>query len=487
MSDKRELPWEQRDLVNGTWREPGIEVDVWLCNPSTGEEVERQRATQPGTVEEAIAVADGIDRLGAWRNSPIEDRARLLENAADRLDALTEEIAQAEAFGSGVVISVTRLFAGSLGSAFRDAAHRLRSGCTIVDLSDGERPVELHRLPWGPTLILVPWNAPAGIAAKKIAYALAVGAPVILKANEWAPYGCNLLAVALSQTDLPAGVFQLVHGGPEVGRKLVSDPRIRAISFTGSMAAGADIAEAAARNFTAIQLELSGNNPVMVMPDAQIRPTADALCAGVTKLNGQWCEAPRKVFVPENMVEQLRDALIDALAGVRLGAHDDPEAELGPLAHERHRTRVAGQIAKLEELGAEISLVGTALDLGGWFFAPRIVSGVPGSSCVEEIFGPVLTLHSYSSLADAIDEANEAPDGLAAYAFGSDERAAMQVGTQLRFGEVKINGTSLLDLSPRSTQSFWRKSGIGCHGDDEVFAFFCGSQIVGVDRQGLPI
>jgi acyl-CoA reductase-like NAD-dependent aldehyde dehydrogenase len=103
------------------------------------------------------------------------------------------------------------------------------------------------------------------------------------------------------------------------------------------------------------------------------------------------------------------------------------------------------------------------------------------------MFGPVVTIHPYDLVEDAIAEANSSPYGLAAYVFGTDIDRAMEIGASLRFGEVKVNGTSLLDLSSRSVQSFWRSSGIGGHGDDDVFAFFCGTQIVGVDRQGLPI
>lgn len=479
--------WTQLDLVGGVRSTPETELSAWICNPSTGQPIETQRSTSTGQVLRAIQIADEIDRAGTWRDTPLESRAQILERIAQELDALAPEVAEAEALGTGIVISVTRMFADSLGSVFRDAADRLRSGWTSTDLSEQGRPVRLLRLPWGPTAVLVPWNSPSGVASKKVAYALAVGAPVILKANEWAPYGCNLLADAIERAGVPSGAFQLVHGGAEVGNLLVSDPRVRAISFTGSLAVGRQIAQAAAPNFTALQLELSGNNPAVVMADADISATAAELRDGMVKLNGEWCEAPRKIFVPHEMHDALCDALRESLTGLRIGRHDDPAAEVGPLANAQHRSRLEAQLQALEALGASVESVGELPDLQGWFWAPRLVTGIPSRDCVEEMFGPVVTLHPYDLVEEAIAEANDSPYGLAAYVFGTDIDRAMEIGASLRFGEVKVNGTSLLDLSSRSVQSFWRSSGIGGHGDEDVFAFFCGAQIVGVDRQGLPI
>lgn len=479
--------WTQRDLIRGKRSKPATEMSSWICNPSTGEPIEVQFSSGRDQVLEAISAADEIDRSGAWRDMGEEHRAQLLESIAQHLDERAVEIAEAESLGTGVVISVTRMFADSLGGSFRDAATRLRAGWAVTDLGDAGRPVLLLRLPWGPTAILVPWNAPSSVASKKVAYALAVGAPVILKANEWAPYGCNLLADAIEEAALPDGVFQLLHGGAEVGHLLVSDPRIKALSFTGSVEVGRKIAQAAAVNFTALQLELSGNNPAIVLPDADVTAAAADICAGMLKLNGEWCEAPRKIFVSKLLHKLFIDALRDAIAEVRIGRHDDPTAEIGPLSHEAHRAHLDSQVRLLHDLGATIEAIGVLPDLDGWFWAPRIVTNIEARHCAEEMFGPIVTIHAYDFVDEAIEDSNNSPYGLAAYVFGSDLDRAMKVGVSLRYGEVKVNGTSLLDLSPNSVQSFWRSSGIGGHGDDDVFSFFCGAQIVGVDRKGLPI
>lgn len=487
MSDQVTVTLRQIDRVGGEELVPTGVLPHWLCDPSTGERLVQQAATDLATVDRAITIAEAIDREGTWRDLSIDDRCAYLEAIADRLDGIGDEVGVAESLGSGVPISIARLFGGSLAGNFRDAIGHLRDGWVRTDLSDGDRPVELMRIAWGPTAIFVPFNAPAAMAAKKVAYALAAGAPVILKPPEYGPFGCNLMADAIDAAGLPAGVFQMVHGGADVGAALTTDPRIRAVSFTGGVVTGRIIARAAAEDFKAVQLELGGNNPVIVRADADIALAAARLADGMTRLNGQWCEAPGKILVHRSLHDELVDALAAELRTIRIGAHTDEEARLGPLAFEAHRALLDAQVQRLVDLGAEVIVAGEAPDLGGWFWAPRIVVGADPADAVEEMFGPVVTVHAIDSDEEAIAIANASPYGLAGYVFGTDVAAAMAVGREIRFGEVKINSTSLLDLCPGSVQSFWRGSGIGGHGDQDVFRFFCGTQIVGVDRPGLPI
>jgi phenylacetaldehyde dehydrogenase len=487
MSNASGVTLRQIDRVGGEELVPSGTLASWLCDPSTGERIAAQAATDLTTVDRAIAIAHEIDTLGTWRNLPIDERCGYLERIAANLEPLGDEVGEAESLGSGVPIGMARLFGGSLAGNFRDAIGHLRDGWVTTDLSEDGRPVELLRIPWGPTVIFVPFNAPAAMAAKKVAYALAVGAPVILKPPEYGPFGCNLMADAIGAAGLPAGVFQMVHGGPEVGARLTTDPRIRAISFTGGVATGRIIARAAAEDFKAVQLELGGNNPVIVRADADLELTSKALADGMIKLNGQWCEAPGKVLVARQIHDALVEALERHLREVRIGANDDEDAQLGPIAFEAHRARLDEQVQQLVDTGAEVVMAGDAPDLPGWFWAPRIVVGADPADAVDEMFGPVVTIHAVDSDEEAIAIANNSPYGLAGYVFGADIDEALSVGRRIRFGEVKINSTSLLDLSPRSVQSFWRSSGIGGHGDTDVFRFFCGAQIVGVDRPGLPI
>lgn len=477
----------QLDLISGVRSQPTETLDYWLCDPSTGTELVRQAGTSNKDVQSALEAANEIHSQETWAKSSIDDRCQVLESIADNLDSLAPLIARAESIGSGTVISVTTLFAESLGDAFRDAARRLRSAHMSQDLTMDGRRIELLRLPWGPVSIIVPWNASTGVAAKKVAYALAVGAPVLLKANEWSPFACNIFADAIARSSLPDGAFQLVHGGASTGAALVSDRRIGAVSFTGSAATGRRVAQLACQNFAAMQLELSGNNPGILLRDADLLQSSMALAQGIVKLNGQWCEGPGKIFVPEEDHDEFLSLLIEQLSRFRIGSSLDPESQLGPLSHAKHRDHLDRQMVSLRKMGGTEHLAGELPEAKGWFWNPRVISGLDHRDCVEEIFGPAVTLHPYSDEASAVRAANESPYGLAAFVFGRDIERAMEVGRSVRFGEVKINGTSILDLGPNSAQSFWRSSGIGGHGDAEVFSFFSGTQIVGVDRDDVPI
>jgi len=477
---------KQLDYIAGEFREPAGNLGVWLRDPSTQERISLQAATAPEAVEEAIASADRASSSGAWAGLSAQERADRLDLIGAALDARVDRIAEAEGVCTGLVAPIAAAFAGSLGESFRDAAKMIREQVNPRMLGEPDRPVELWRLPWGPTAVLVPWNAAGAMAAKKTAYALAAGNSVLLKPPEWSPFSCTLIAEAIDEAGLPAGVFHIVHGGPDVGRQVTGDSRVRAVSYTGSVAAGREIASRAGGNFAALQLELGGNNPVIVRADTDVELAAQALASGMTKLNGQWCEGPGKVYVPEDLHDALVASLERALAAVSIGPHKSDTAAMGPLAHESHRARLQAQVDALVDRGATEIRVGD-VPSQGWFWAPRVIVGAPLDACIDEMFGPVVTVHAYADEAQAVADANSSPDGLAAYVFGGDIDAAMATGRALRFGEVKINGTSLLDMSDRSAQSFWRSSGIGGHGNRELLAFFQGTQIVGLDRPGLPI
>ncbi|GAA2907120.1 aldehyde dehydrogenase family protein [Streptosporangium fragile] len=482
---------EQRDLVAGRRGPATVRTGGWLTDPNTGRRLAPALESGPEQVERALATADALHRERRWATAPVGDRVALLPAIADRLAARSGEIARAESVDSGVPISVTAMFGGGPADVVRGAAEQLSAARLHEELPGAVRPVRLLRLPWGPAAVIVPFNAPSFIAVKKTAYALAAGAPVICKPSPIAPSGVNLvadaIAEALADADAPAGLFQLLHGGAGPGAALAADPRVRALCFTGGQRTGGSIVRASAGDFKALQLELGSNNPVVVRGDADLDATADALVAGFTKLNGQWCESPGSVFVPAALHDALLDAILDRLAVLRAGHSLDPETGFGPQADEECLDRLRGRLARLRSAGGK-ALTSTPMpDLPGWFLAPTVVRDADPADATEEIFGPVLTLHPVRDDEQAVELANSRVTGLAGYVFGADEEAAMDVGARLECGEIKINGTSLLDLTETSTQGFWGSSGTGAHGNAELLRFFCGARIVGVDDPGLPL
>ncbi len=476
--------------VSNTWidgcPEPSaVSAAGTLHDPNTAARLADAPASSLGQLDRAVGAANAAHEAGAWRELGVAGRAPILERFADELDALAEDIARLDAVNSGVPIAVTRLFGGSNGDTVRDVVARSRAvgDSRRLDADHGE--VRLHREPWGATALIMPWNAPSAMAVKKVAYALAAGATTVLKPSPASPWSTELVVEAAHRAGVPAGVVNLVYGGADIGAALVADPRIRAISMTGSTPTGRAIAAAAAPNFTRLRLELGSNNPAIVRADADVAATAAALVAGSMKLSGQWCEAPRRVIVHASLQGELVEALVTELGRLRIGSSLDEETTLGPVAFAARRAELEGQLAALEAAGARSLRVGE-VPSNGWFFTPTLAEA-DAIDLDLEIFGPLLTVQPAASDADALRLANAGHVGLAGYVFSGDEDAARSLGRDIHAGEIKVNGTSVLDMAPDSAQSFFGASGIGGHGDADVLDFFSGVRVVGVDRPGLPL
>lgn len=465
--------------------EPSVVADeAWLHDPNDGRPLQQARSSAPEQVDRAVAAAHAAHVAAAWASAGTAGRAPALERWADLLDERAADIAVLDALNTGVPIASTRLFAGSLGDTVRGAVRLAAERGDETALPADQGPVRLRRVPWGPTAVIAPWNAPSAIAVKKMAYALVSGAPVVVKPSEAAPWSTQLVVEAACAV-LPAGTVSMVLGGGTVGAALCADPRIRAITMTGSTPTGQAIAAAAAPHLTRLRLELGSTNPVVVRADADVAATAQALFDGMTKLNGQWCEAPRAVYAHASVHDALVDALTALVREARPGSSLDEATAIGPQAFAARRDELVSQRDALLSSGRTLVAQAPVPD-DGFFFGPALVVG-DGPALPGEVFGPLLTLTSVPSDADAVRRANAVAGGLAAYVFGADVEAAIDLGTHLVGGEVKVNGTSLLDMSPESAQSFFGLSGVGGHGDRDVLDFYSGKQVVGRDLLGAPL
>jgi phenylacetaldehyde dehydrogenase len=477
-------PGRPVELVAGEAGESTVALGGILEDPSDGTPLGPRLGSPGESVERALATASAAWEEGTWSGLPGAERVAALERFACALEPYAEEVARLDMIDSGVPLPIMRLFSGSLGDSIRSAiAAYTDAGESQLLAADGRR-VEVVRLPWGPAVLLTPWNAPSGAAIGKLAAALVAGCPTILKPSEFAPSFSQAFAAAALEADLPPGAFQILHGDAEVAGRLVADPRVRAIALTGSQRAGRAVAAVAAARMAALQLELGGSNAAVVAADADLEATAAGLADGVVKLNGQWCEAPRRVFVAAELHDDLRDALVAELAGRRIGPADDEETEVGPLAHRAHFERVRSQAAAL---GGDAVVTGETPGSDGFYFSPLVVTGTSPERAAEEIFGPVVTLHSVADDREALALANANGDGLAGYVFSADPEHAFAIGRRLHAGEIRIGGSNLIDLAQGSTQSFWGTSGIGAHGTSQVLEAFRGSRIVGEEDLSLTI
>ncbi|KAA1193391.1 aldehyde dehydrogenase [Pseudohalioglobus sediminis] len=457
-----------------------------LRNPNTLEPLQPLHACDDAQAESALAAAARAHETAVWENTPTSERAALLEAVADALDApeVQETIAEVDALTTGAVISLTRNMARLAPLSFRAAAQYLREGNLEQRLPGRHGEVEYFRRPWGPAMLISPWNGPTAIGCHKIASALAAGAPCIAKPSEWTPHSSVVVAEAIARAGLPPGTFQLLLGNRETAGKLLGDPRIKAISFTGGTEGGRAVSAASVNSFRPLQLELGGNNPLVVFADADLDQAAAGIAFGLSNLNAQWCRALGRVIVHREVKQALLEKVQHALAGIRMGHSLDPDAEMGPQIHRQQFDSVQRHIQRLRAAGGELLQSTTLPDLPGYFIPPTLVDGCdPGQTRVE-MFGPVAAVHSFDTSAEALALANGTDYGLAAYVYSGDEQAAFDFSRKLRTGGVKINGYDLLSLSPTAPRAAWGMSGLGEEGTGHSIEFFTGARVVGLVARG---
>jgi betaine-aldehyde dehydrogenase/5-carboxymethyl-2-hydroxymuconic-semialdehyde dehydrogenase len=328
------------------------------------------------------------------------------------------------------------------------------------------------RMPAGPTVVITPWNAPFMLSTWKCAPALAAGNTVVLKPAEWSPLTCSLLMDLVSDAGFPPGVFNVVQGlGEEVGAALVSDPRVRRISFTGSPETGRLIGVAAAKNLVPFTAELGGKGPFIVFADADLDVAVEK-AALMYDDAGQVCLAGTRLLVEDSIRDEFLARFTLAAERHVLGDSRDPVTTISPLIHPDHLARVEGFVERAVNAGDHVVFGGTRLHDDGLWFRPTLIE--PRSNDAEivqhEVFGPVLTLQTFSSEQEAIDLANSTPYGLSALIFTSVRERADRVGAAVRAGTIWVNSFLIRDL----TAPFGGTgvSGIGREGGDYALDFY---------------
>ena len=468
------------DYIGGEKIAPSVDMGKWITTPNTGKKIAPMQATSKENVERALEVAAKVHADGTWSSLSAAERADLLDAAGDNLMARVPLIAGVESYSTGVVINLTMFVNAIVWLAFKAAAGVLRSGYAEAKVEGPHGDVSILRKPLGPAVCIVPWNSPAALAAHKVANALAAGCPVILKPSEFAPFSTLFLADAVEEVGVPKGVFQIVNGGAEVGNQLVVDKRVRAVSFTGGLQGGRAVAQACSFDFKSLQLELGGNNAMVVLEDADIDKVADGIVEGMTTLNGQWCRALGRLLVHESIVDDVLVRAKEKLAEVNLGDSLSPESKMGPVVHAEHQERLQAAIDELVAKGGTVHQPTPKPALSGFFLPPTLITGVAPEETLEEVFGPVATVHAFSTDDEAITLANQTPYGLGGYVFSQDEARALKVGAAINTGGVKVNGVSLLELNVDAPRPAWGLSGFGEEGTLETFDVFCGKSVVGV-------
>jgi acyl-CoA reductase-like NAD-dependent aldehyde dehydrogenase len=439
------LRYVDRFFIGGQWVQPSSDAKIDVIDSGTEELFFSVAEAQAADISRAVAAARQAFDEGPWPRMSHAQRAEYLRAIAAALKEKTEDLGQIWPRESGVLHVIAR------GSA-KGSARTFEYYAGLADSYPFEEPARptaggdfglIVREPVGVVGAIIPWNAPMGLISNKIAPALLAGCAVVLKSSPEAPGEGYLIAEIAEAVGLPPGVLNVVTADREVSERLVRDPRVDKITFTGSTAAGRRIASICGERIARCTLELGGKSAAVILDDMDIATAAGTLARAECFLSGQVCSSLTRIVVTRRRHDELVEALAGAFSQVRVGDPFDTQTQMGPLVASRQRDRVEGYIAKGLADGATLATGGgRPKDLDrGWFVEPTVFGNVDNSSTIaqEEIFGPVLSVIPAEDERHAVAVANDTIYGLNASVFTNDVDRARDVAGQLRSGTVGHN------------------------------------------------
>jgi aldehyde dehydrogenase (NAD+) len=431
-----------RNYVGGEWRDASTDETYEKRSPWRPDEVTGVFQAS-GADDAQAAVAAAADAAPAWAALPAPARGAFLAKAADALEARVEQVAQDMTAEMGKPLREARLEAARGAAILRFAAGEAwRPIGEVYAASVPNQRLYTVRRPLGVVGLITPWNFPLAIPVWKLAPALVHGNAVVLKLAYDAPRTGLHVAEAFAEAGLPPGVLNVLTGpGSKVGAALVESPAVRALSFTGSVAVGHQVRDAATARGCRVQLELGGQNPFVVAPDAELDRAVEAAYAGAFWSAGQKCTATRRILVQEDVYDVFREKLLARVAAGKVGDPADPETEVGPLVTETAFDEVMGAIEQARSEGGTVAAGGARADDEGYLVAPTVFEDVAETALLscEEVFGPVTALSRYATLDEAIARANAVQFGLAASIFTRDLHAVQRFSEELQAGILHVN------------------------------------------------
>ena len=428
--------------INGKWAE-GAGGERSIIDPSNQSVLTVVSEASPQQVEEAVLAAKRAFEKTDWSvNTQL--RVSLLRKLADLLELSAEEFARLESKNTGKPIRESRLDIQDSVACLRYYADLAESRKEWQkEMADGTIS-HVTEEAIGVCALIVPWNFPLLLGVWKLAPALAAGNTVVFKPSEITPLSFLKLAILVEEIGMPNGVFNLVLGdGANVGQALVSHPAVDKVSFTGGSETGKRIYQECAKSLKRVSLELGGKSPLLVFADADVETAVDWALFGAFFNQGQVCVASSRMLIQKELEQAFLKGLTDRLTHLRIGNPLDEHTELGPLASAQHLRKVEEYIRIGQSEGATLAAGGQRIDReNGLYLTPAVFTDVHQQMRIvqEEIFGPVITVQSFSDEEEAIELANGTRYGLAAGILSRDTERAKRVASRLRAGTVWING-----------------------------------------------
>jgi succinate-semialdehyde dehydrogenase/glutarate-semialdehyde dehydrogenase len=464
-------------FIDGLWTDTPGRLEV--VDPATGDTIaEVADATEDDGLR---ALESAVTAQQTWAATAPRVRGDLMhalhKALSDRSQALADVMTLesgkplAESSGEvGLTLDFVRWFA-------EQAAHVHGS---FSRASRGDYRVVTTTHPVGPTLLITPWNFPVLLPFRKAAAALAAGCTVVLKPAPETPLTCALLAEAVAAVGFPAGSFNFIptSSSPSVCQRILQDPRLRKVSFTGSTTVGAQIMREAASNILSVQLELGGNGPFIVLEDADVDLAVQQAVAAKFRNAGQACVAANRIILQRSIADEFTDQFLKATADLVVGPGYHPGTTVGPMITDRHRRAITATVAEISGSSAEVLAGGEPVDGPGFFYSPtvlRMTEPAPEFSR-RELFAPVAPLYTVGTVDEAVALANESDHGLSAYLFTRDLSLAISVSERIDVGMVGVNRGVMAD--PAAPFGGTKGSGIGREGGHHGLDEFLETQYI---------
>ena len=390
------------------------------------------------------AVLGAHQAFQIWKRTPVSERVQRLLAAADGMEKIADELSVTLVREQGMLLKETQRDVKNGIRALREMAGLAEDFLRPERFEDDEAIVRIEKTPRGVVAAIVPWNAPMGLAMGKVGPALVSGNTIVVKPSEYAPLAVSM-ALKVLASFFPAGTINVIHGQADVGSALTRHPLVRKISFTGGTTTGKAVMAAAAETIKNISLELGGNDPAIILDDADPAIVVPELIKGIFPRSGQVCYAIKRVYVPRKLTSAIFDAIVSAVDQYKIGYGLDPRANFAPMNNRHQYTIVRGLIERSRQAGASVQALGTKLEPDNWdngfYVQPTVVMGLPPDAelVVSEQFGPVIPLVTYDTPEEVLELANATEFGLASSIWTNDPERGLAMASEIEAGITFVN------------------------------------------------
>jgi succinate-semialdehyde dehydrogenase/glutarate-semialdehyde dehydrogenase len=468
--------------IGGEWRPASGGERFAVEDPATGEAL---CEIADATPDDAVAALDAAVAAQAdWATTPPNERGEILWRAFESLRELTDDLALLMTLEMGKSLAESKAEIAYSAEFFRwFSGEALRIGGEYKVAGNAQSRVLVMRQPVGPSFFITPWNFPMAMGTRKVGPAIAAGCTMVWKPAQLTPLSALALTALLDDAGLPPGVLNIVtsSSSASIAAPVISDPRLRKLSFTGSTEVGRKLIEQSAENVLKVSMELGGNAPFLIFDDADL----DAVLAGamLAKMRniGEACTAANRFHVAAPIADQFASRLAERMDALTVGRGTEEGTDVGPLINEDQRSKVAELVEDAIGRGARAVVGGRAIDGAGYFYEPTVLGGVTPDARVlkEEIFGPVAPVVPFDSEEAAIAAANDTDYGLVAYVFTRDLKRALRVCEGLETGMVGLNQGMVSNAG--APFGGVKQSGIGREGGSEGIDEYLETKYVAVN------